>query len=138
MEQTAIVKRVFPSGVAEVALMRQVECGLNCKSCEGCSQRAEEELLAMADNAEGVAVGDIVTVRPRTGGRLGAAILVCLLPCFGLIAGYLIGELLRRSQGVCILLAFVGLAAGFVPAVLANRTAARTNKPEFSVVATGR
>lgn len=138
MEQTAIVKRVFPSGVAEVSLLRRTECGLNCKSCEGCPQRPKEELLALADNAAGVQIGDVVTVRPNTGGTVGAAVLVCLLPCIGLVLGYGLGEGLDLSQGLCILTAFAGLVAGFLPAVLVNRAVARANKPEFSIVSLGR
>lgn len=138
MEQMAIVKRVFPTGVAEVALMRQTECGLSCKSCEGCPQKPPQEILALADNAADVAVGDVVTVRPNTGGAMGAAVLICLLPCIGLILGYMLGALAGGAQGLCVLAAFVGLVIGFVPAVLVNRAADRAKRPEFSIVLPGR
>ena len=34
MSQNAIVKKVVHPGVVEVSLMRQMECGLSCSSCE--------------------------------------------------------------------------------------------------------
>ena len=49
MSQNAIVKKVVHPGVVEVSLMRQMECGLSCSSCEGCPQRPKEEILALAD-----------------------------------------------------------------------------------------
>jgi len=48
MSQNAIVKKVVHPGVVEVSLMRQMECGLSCSSCEGCPQRPKEEILALA------------------------------------------------------------------------------------------
>lgn len=138
MTQTAVVTRILPSGEAEVSLMRQMECGLSCKSCEGCPQKPTDELLALADNPVGAAVGDVVTVRPNTGGAIGAAALIYLLPCVGLIGGYLLADLFACAQGVCILSAFIGLAVCFVPAAIVNRIATRTNVPEFTIVSLGR
>ena len=134
MDQTAIVKRILPSGRAEVSRMRQMECGLSCKSCEGCPQKPNEELLALADNAIGAEVGAVVTVRPNTGGTIGAAALVYLLPCLGLIIGYLLADWAVGTQGLCVLAAFIGLAIGFVPAVIVNRAATRRDAPEFTIV----
>ncbi|MBQ3556334.1 MAG: SoxR reducing system RseC family protein [Oscillospiraceae bacterium] len=138
MIQTAIVKRILSSGQAEVSLMRQMECGLSCKSCEGCPQKPKDELLALADNAVGAAVGDVVTVKPNRCGTSGAVLLVWLLPCIGLILGYILAGLLGSSEGICIAAAFGGLAVGFVPAVIANRIAAGKNGPEFTIVSLGR
>ena len=134
MVQTAIVKRILPSGQAEVSLMRQMECGLSCESCEGCPQKPNEELVALADNAIGAKVGALVTVRPNTGGTIGAAVLVYLLPCLGLIIGYLLADWAAGTQGLCVLAAFIGLAIGFVPAVIVNRAATRRDAPEFTIV----
>lgn len=138
MFQTAIVKRILPSGLAEVSLLRQMECGLGCENCEGCPQKPKDELLALADNAVGAAVGDVVTVRPDGCGAAGAAMLIFLLPCLGLAAGYLVAHWAALAQGACIGSAFAGLAVGFVPALLVNRAAARKNSAEFTIVALGR
>lgn len=118
--------------------MRQMECGLSCKSCEGCPQKPKDELLALAENAVGAAVGDVVTVKPNGCGTSGAALLVWLLPCMGLIFGYMLAELFGGSEGICLTAAFGGLTVGFVPAVIANRIAAGKNGPEFTIVSLGR
>lgn len=118
--------------------MRQMECGLGCKSCEGCPRKPKDELLALADNAAGAAAGDAVTVRPNGFGASGAELLVWLLPCLGLIVGYVLAGLFGSSEGICIAAAFGGLAVGFVPAVCVNRAAAGKNKSEFTIVSLGR
>ena len=138
MIQTAIVKRILASGRAEVSLLRQMECGLGCKSCEGCPQKPKDELVAIADNGIGAAVGDVVTVQPNHRGASAAAALVWLLPCIGLMLGYIAAALFACSEGVCIASAVFGLALGFLPAVLVNRAATRTNLPEFTIVSLGR
>lgn len=138
MMQTAVVKRILSAGIAEVSLMRQMECGLTCTNCEACPQKPTRELLALAENCVGANVGDLVQVRPNSRSASGAAVLVWVLPCVGLIAGYILAELLGGSEGICIAAAFGGLVAGFLPAVLVNRAAAGKNKPEFTIVSLGR
>lgn len=138
MLQVAVVKRILSADVVEVSLLRQTECGLNCTSCAGCSQKTKQELLALADNRVGAAVGDVVSVRPNHGGAASAALLVWLLPCVGLIGGYGVAGLLALSQGTCILAAFAGLVLGFLPAVFFNRAVGNQNQPEFTIVSRGR
>lgn len=134
MVQTAIVKRIVSAGVAEVSLMRQLECGLSCKSCEGCPQRPTDEILALAENAPGASVGDVVEVESTSGSAIGIAVLVYMVPCAFLALGYLLGAWLALAEGMCVLLAFVGLFLGFVPAVLLNRAIVKRNKPEFTIL----
>ena len=134
MVQTAIVKQILPSGIARVSLMRQLECGLSCKSCEGCPQKPKDEILALADNSAGACVGDVVEVESNSGSAIGIAALVYLVPCIGLILGYLLGEWLGFGEGLCVLFAFFGLFAGFVPALLLNRAILKRNKPEFTIL----
>lgn len=72
MSQNAIVKKVVHPGVVEVSLMRQMECGLSCSSCEGCPQRPKEEILALASDPQGGAKpGDWVEVEPASGSAIG-------------------------------------------------------------------
>lgn len=134
MIQTAVVKRILSPGLAEISLMRQLECGLNCKSCEGCPQKPTDEILAVADNAGNVKAGDVVEVESNSGSAIGIAALVYLVPCIFLILGYLLGAWLGISEGLCVLLAFVGLAVGFLPALLLNRAIAQRGKPEFTIL----
>ena len=71
MSQNAIVKKVVHPGVVEVSLMRQMECGLSCSSCEGCPQRPKEEILALASDPQGGAKpGDWVEVEPASGSAI--------------------------------------------------------------------
>ena len=134
MEQKAVVKRILPDGRAEVSLMRQMECGLSCKSCEGCPQKPKDELLATADNAVGSRPNDIVTVRPNAGGSVGGFVLVFLLPCVVLVLGYLLGAALGLGEVACVLTAFAGLGLGFVPALLFNRWVSWRNSSEFTIL----
>ena len=134
MVQNAIVKRVVSPGVAEVSLMRQMECGLSCKSCEGCPQKPKEEILALAINEVGATPGAIVEVESNVGGAIGLAALVYLLPCITLVLGYLVGGWLRFPERACVGMAFVGLVLGFVPALALNRAFLRRKKPEFTIL----
>lgn len=137
MVQKAIVKRIVSPGIAEVSLMRQLECGLSCKSCEGCPQKPKDEILALADNAGDVAVGDVVDVESNAGSAISIAALVYLLPCVTLILGYVVGAAFTDSEPLCLAAAFAGLLLGFAPAVLLNRKLARSAKAEFTIL-TGR
>lgn len=134
MVQTAIVKRILSPGVAEVSLMRQLECGLSCKSCEGCPQKPKDEILALADNSVDAAVGDVVEVESNSGSAIGIAALVYLVPCVGLVLGYLLGAWLGLGEGLCVFLSFAGLFVGFAPALLLNRAIIKRDKPEFTIL----
>jgi len=134
MVQTAVVKRIVSPGVAEVSLMRQLACGLSCKSCEGCPQKPKDEITAMAENAVNAKVGDVVEVESNSGNAIGIAILVYLVPCLFLVLWYLLGAWLKFGEGLCVLLAFAGLFIGFAPALLLNRAIIKRDKPEFAIL----
>ena len=135
MEQKAVVKRILSAQTAQVSLMRQLECGLSCKSCEGCPQKPKDEILSTAENLVGAAVGDVVRVQSNSGSAIGIAALVYLVPCIMLVLGYLLGAYLGLGEGGCVTAAFAGLLVGFAPAVLLDRAIARRGKPEFTIVA---
>ena len=134
MEQKAVVRRIVSPGVAQGSLMRQLECGLSCKSCEGCPQKPRDEILSLADNCVDAAVGNVVRVRPTSGNSIGIAALVYLVPCVTLVLGYLLGARLGLGEGLSVAAAFAGLLLGFVPAVLLDRAIARQGRPEFTIV----
>lgn len=134
MVQTAIVKRIVSADVAEISLMRQLECGLSCKSCEGCPQKPKDEIFALADNTVGAAVGSVVEVESNSGNAIGIAALVYLVPIIGLILGYLAGSLLALSEGLCVLCSFGGLLVGAAPALLLDRALGKRAKPEFTIL----
>ncbi len=136
MVQNAIVKRLVQEGVAEVSLLRQMECGLHCDgACAGCSAKPPQEILALASNAVGAEPGDFVEVEPAGGRNISTSVAVFLLPCVGLGAGYALGMyVLGLNDLTSMLTAALGLAAGFLPAVLMDRAIARSQTPEFAIL----
>jgi len=136
MVQNAIVKRIVGEGVAEVSLLRQMECGLHCDgACANCSQKPTEEILALASNPVGAKPGDHVEVEPSSGRNISISFIVFLLPCLGLGLGYVLGQsLLSLGDMAALGTAALGAAAGFVPALLLNRSIARSRAPEFSIL----
>lgn len=93
MVQNAIVKKLVSDGVAEVSLLRQMECGLHCDgACAGCGQKPKEEILALASNPVGAKQGDVVEVTPADGRNISTSVIVFLLPCVGLGAGYVLAR----------------------------------------------
>ena len=136
MVQNAIVKRLIQEGVAEVSLLRLMECGLHCDgACAGCSAKPPQEILALASNAVGAEPGDFVEVEPAGGRNISTSVAVFLLPCVGLGAGYALGMyVLGLNELTSMLTAALGLAAGFLPAVLMDRAIARSQAPEFAIL----
>ena len=136
MVQNAIVKKLIKEGVVEVSLLRQLECGLHCDgACAGCTQKPTEEILALASDPLGTQPGDVVEVEPASGHNIGTSVVVFLLPCIGLGAGYVLGQsLLSLGEIAALGTAALGLAVGFLPAFLINRAIARSMAPEFNVL----
>ena len=135
MIQNAIVKQIVGEGVAQVSLLRQMECGLHCDgACAGCSQKPPQEILALAANPIGAKPGDFVEVEPAGGHNISTSVVVFLLPCIGLGAGYALGQSLLHLGDVAALgTALAGLAVGFLPAVWMNRAILRRETPEFAI-----
>ncbi|RHR11353.1 hypothetical protein DWX58_02625 [Pseudoflavonifractor sp. AF19-9AC] len=136
MVQNAIVKRIVQPGVAEVSLLRQMECGLHCDgACAGCSQKPKEEILALASNSIGAQPGDHVEVEPTSRHNIGISVVAFGVPCVGLGMGYVLGQsLLGLGEGMALLTAVAGLAVGCLPAILMNRAMVRSAAPEFSIL----
>ncbi|MCI9155611.1 MAG: SoxR reducing system RseC family protein [Lawsonibacter sp.] len=136
MVQNAIVKKIVQDGVAEVSLLRQMECGLHCDgACAGCSAKPPQEILALASNPIGAKPGDFVEVEPASQKNISASVVVFLLPCVGLGLGYALGlNLLHLGEIASLLPAAAGLAAGFLPAVLMDRAISASRAPEFSIL----
>lgn len=136
MVQNAIVKKIVRDGVAEVSLLRQMECGLHCDgACAGCTAKPPQEILALASNPIGAKPGDVVEVEPTVGHNIGTSVVVFLLPCVGLGVGYVLGQaMLGLGDLAAMGTAVLGLAVGFVPAYLLNRSMTRSAAPEFSIL----
>ena len=136
MVQNAIVKKKVSEGVVLVSLMRQMECGMHCDgACAGCTQKPTEEILVLAENGIGANPGDFVEVEPSSGHNLAISVIVFLLPCIALALGYLFGQVFFHLGQVAALgTAVLGLALGFVPAFLLNRSIQNNPEPEFTLL----
>ena len=136
MVQNAIVKQRIGEGVVQVSLLRQMECGLHCDgACAGCTQKPTQEILALASDPIGTKPGDVVEVEPTSGHNISTSVVVFLLPCVGLGAGYMLGQSLLHLGDIAALgTALLGLVLGFVPAWLNNRAILRSKAPEFAVL----
>lgn len=135
MIQKAIVKQILDPDTVQISLMRQLECGLSCKSCDACPQKPADEVLATADNSRVHAdTGNVVEVESNTAGVYLASLLVFILPCLGLILGYLLGMCVGFGAGVSVLCSFACSAVFCAPALIHNSAAKRRTKPEFTVI----
>lgn len=136
MVQNAIVRKIVREGVAEVSLLRQMECGLHCDgACAGCTAKPPQEILALATNGINAKPGDFVEVEPTGGRNISTSVVVFLLPCVGLGLGYILGmNALNLGEAASLLTAAAGLVVGFIPAFLMNRSIARSAAPEFAIL----
>ena len=137
-QQKARVTRVLEGGRAEVAVKRQSACGHDCAQCGGgCSElMVASEVRVVAENAAGARAGDTVTLESSTSRVLGAAVLVYTVPFLLFFAGYFLAAgLLRAGEGASIAAGAIGLALGFVPAVLLDRRTRQEGRIQFRIVA---
>ncbi len=136
MVQNAVVKEIMKDGVVKVSLLRQMECGMHCDgACAGCTQKPTEEILVLASDDIGAKPGDFVEVEPTGVGNISVSVIVFLLPCIFLGLGYMFGQsVMGLGETAALLTALAGLAVGFVPAYLVNRSIAKSKAPEFRVL----
>ena len=98
-------------------------------------RQAPQEILALASNSIGARPGDFVEVEPAGRRNISTSVVVFLLPCVGLALGYALGmELLKLGEVTSLLTGVLGLALGFVPAVLMDRAISASKAPEFSIL----
>lgn len=133
MSQNAIIKKIVSDNVAEIALLRQMDCK-NCDNCNGCSQKPGTELLALASNSIGAKIGDVVEVESIAGSSIGIAVIVYVLPCVFLLLGYFLGQALGFGEMTSVGIGALGILVGFVPALLLNRFIATRKDPEFVIL----
>lgn len=132
MSQNAYVKKIVNDGVAEITLLRQMECK-NCDNRDICSQKPTTEVVALASNPINAQVGDVVEVDSNAGNPIGIAVIVYVLPCVFLILGYLLGQGIGLGEGASIGLGALGILVGFLPAWILNRVVSRRKGPEFVI-----
>jgi sigma-E factor negative regulatory protein RseC len=132
MTQDAIVTKLLPDGMAEVAVTRTTACGGNCASCEACM--FQNELKAVARNRIGAKPGQRVVIESKSSLVFGAAVLVYVMPLLLFLLGYGLASLLGAGEGIRILVSFVFLALSAVLLVLSQRLNKRKKPISFTII----
>ena len=133
MTQEAIVTKLLPNGMAEVAVTRTTACGGNCGSCESCI--FQSELKTNAQNLIDAKPGQRVLIESRSSRIYGAALLVYIMPLVLMLLGFTAASLLGLSEGLGIAMSFAGLLLGALLVVLSQRGRRRRDAITFSIIA---
>ena len=132
MTQDAVVTKLFPNGMAEVAVTRGTACGSNCGNCESCA--FQNELKATAKNTVNAVPGEKVVIESLSSRIFGAAFMLYIVPFIVFFIGYAIAYSAGLTEGQCVLAS----AAAFLIAVAAVVVYQRRNKKrkpiEFEIV----
>jgi len=132
MTQDAIVTKVLPNDMAEVAVARTTACGGNCGSCESCI--FQSELKTLARNTIGARIGQKVVIESKSSKIYGAALLVYIMPLVLFIAAYALAYVSGAREGICIAVSFLGLALGAAIMVLSQRLKKDKNQITFDII----
>lgn len=135
IQQKAKVTKLLPNGRAEVAVKRQSACGHDCSKCGGgCSELMVSSTVAVvAANPLKAMPGDMVTVESSTGGILGAAVVVYLVPFLLFFAGYFLTAMAGMGEGVSASVGVLGFVVGMVLAVLLDRRVRKSRSISFLI-----
>ena len=133
MTQDAVVTKILPDGMAEVAVTRTTACGGNCSSCEACM--FQSELKAIARNAIGARPGQRVVIESKTSRVFGAAVLVYVMPLLLFLLGYLLAAALGAGESVRILVSFCALLLSALILVLSQRLKKQKKPISFTIIA---
>ncbi len=107
MTQEAVVTKLLPNQMAEVAVARTTACGGSCGSCESCIFQGE--IKAVARNLIDARPGQKVVIASKSSSVFGAAALVYVMPIVLFILGYALAYLLGASEGLCVAVSFAAL-----------------------------
>ncbi len=132
MTQEAVVTKLLPNGMAEVAVRRTTACGGNCGSCESCV--FQNELKTPAKNSIQAEPGQKVLIESQSSRIFKAAFLVYVLPLLFFLAGYLLASALSLGEAGRIVASFLGLALGALTVVLSQRRIREKDKITFEII----
>ncbi len=128
MTQDAVVTKLLPNGMAEVAVARTTACGGSCGSCESCI--FQSEIKTLARNLIDAVPGQKVVIESRSSTVFGAAALVYIMPIVLFLLGYALAYLAGATEGICILVSFLALILSAVILVLSQRQ--KKNRQAFT------
>ncbi len=134
MTQTAKVKKVLSTGVAEVAVKRVSACAHDCSKCAsgGCKMLDHPDLTVKAYNGPGAQTGDVVLVESSSKRILSMAAVVYLLPFFLMLVGYMIGSQMGLGENGSVLLGGILFSLSFLVSVALNKRVQK-NAVQFSI-----
>ena len=120
MTQDAVVTRLLPNDMAEVAVARTTACGGNCPSCESCI--FQSEIKTLARNRIQARPGQRVVIATQSKTIFGAAVLVYLMPVVLMILSYALAAFFGAGEGLRVLLSFLALLVSAGILVLSQRS----------------
>ena len=132
MTQDAIVTKLLPNSMAEVVVTRSTACGSNCGNCE--SYIFQSELKAVAKNRINARPGQRVVIESRTSKVFSAAVLVYVMPMVLFVLGFVIATVLGASEGLAILVSFLGLILSAVILVQQQRHQSADRQIQFEII----
>lgn len=132
MTQEAVVTKLLPNGMAEVAVKRTTACGGNCGSCESCV--FQNELKTPARNSIQASPGQKVLIESQSSRIFKAAFLVYVFPLLLFLAGYLVSAALSLGETAGILCSFAGLIIGGVILVFSQKRIREKDKITFEII----
>ena len=132
MTQEAVVTKLLPDGMAEVAVRRTTACGGNCGSCESCV--FENELKTPAVNRIKAKPGQKVLIQSQSARIFRAAFLVYVLPLLFLLGAYASALAIGFGEAGCIAASFIGLCIGALFVVLSQRRLKEKNAITFEII----
>ena len=119
MTQDAVVTKLLPGGMAEVAVARATACGGNCSSCESCM--FQKELHTQARNLINARPGQRVTIESKSSRIFGAAMLVYIMPLVFFLGGYALAAAFGAGEAASIAVSFAFLGISALVLVLSQR-----------------
>lgn len=132
MTQDAIVVKLLPNSMAEVAVTRTTACGGNCGSCESCI--FQSELKAIAKNSIGARPGQKVVIASSSRTMFSAAILVYIMPILFFLLGYAISSLFGASEGISVLVSFSFLILSAFVLIIIQKKRSVTHPISFEII----
>ena len=132
MIQEAIITKLLPDNMAEVAVVRATACGKSCSSCESCI--FQNELKVQAKNSISSIPGKKVLIETESSKIFGVILLVYLLPIITMLAAYIAAAAVNLSENLCIALAFVGFVLGILPMLIFHRRGKNNAKISYTII----
>jgi len=130
--QDAIVVKLLPNSMAEVAVTRTTACGGDCGGCESCI--FQSELKAIAKNSIGARPGQKVVIASSSRTVFSAAILVYIMPILFFLLGYAISSLFGASEGISVLVSFSFLILSAFVLIIIQKKRSVTHPISFEII----